>query len=206
MAEGVTSFRAGPDGPVGRIGNPSCQSVPKEAGLQGLEMKEPCSPLRHILTGAGVRVATIGVSGVIGFLLTPFMMRVLGDRDYGIMVLVGTFTGWFGLLDFGLADAVSRYVTVHFAQRDYESCNGYANSSFFLYLRLGAAAFVVALAAAAVCPFVMTDPRDRWMVPLLLALGAWCLPWTCRSAPWRESSTGACGRVGPPCSSWSAAC
>ena len=44
-------------------------------------MTRPYSPLRHLLTGAGVRVETICVSCVIGFLMTPFLFRVLGDRD-----------------------------------------------------------------------------------------------------------------------------
>ena len=83
---------------------------------------------------------------------------------------MGAFTGWFGLLDFGLSGAVSRYVTLHFAQGDYESCNAYANSSFFLYLRLGVFAFLLALAAAAISPLLVADVQDRWVVPVLLVL------------------------------------
>lgn len=128
------------------------------------------SPLRHLLTGAGAQFITLVISAVIGFLLTPYMIRTLGNRDYGIMVLVGTFTGWFGLMDLGLSGAVSRYVTVSFAKRDLEGCNSYANSAFFMYLGLGTIGLVISLAVATVARFVLPSEQDNVVIPVLIVL------------------------------------
>src|SRR5215213_9902648 len=44
------------------------------------------------------------------FILTPFILNQLGDRSYGLWVLVGSVTAYGLLLNLGITDAVTKYV------------------------------------------------------------------------------------------------
>jgi len=43
-----------------------------------------------------------------------FIIHSIGDRWYGLWVIVGTLMGYYGLLDFGLASASQRFITKSF--------------------------------------------------------------------------------------------
>ncbi|MDR0871407.1 MAG: hypothetical protein LBN39_11510, partial [Planctomycetaceae bacterium] len=80
--------------------------------------------------------------------MTPFLLRSLGDRQMGMWILVGSFTGFYGLLDFGVTSAVSRYLTLAFTKNDTKACNSYASIGFFIFLIMGTiAAFIAFLIA-----------------------------------------------------------
>ena len=50
------------------------------------------------------------VSALISLALTPFIIDKLGLPAYGVWILVGSFSGYLGLFDFGIGTAVVRYV------------------------------------------------------------------------------------------------
>ena len=125
------------------------------------------TPLRFLLTGAGIQMTSIAVSAVIGFLLTPLLIHTLGDRDYGLLDLIGSFAGWLGLMDFGLSGAVARYVAVHFSQGNPNESYAYATTGFYVYIGLGVVAFVTALTSTLALPWLISDPND---IPLIRTL------------------------------------
>lgn len=49
-------------------------------------------------------------SAVTSFFLTPYIIGRLGQAAFGVWVLVGSFSGYLGLFDFGIGYAVVRYV------------------------------------------------------------------------------------------------
>jgi len=57
-----------------------------------------------------MRLLSFAAATGVAFLLTPFVIRTLGDRLYGFWTLVGTVIGYYGLLDLGLDSAVARYL------------------------------------------------------------------------------------------------
>src|SRR5262245_11674169 len=88
-----------------------------------------------------IRVARNAVSnyarffgnGVVSFLLTPLMVHVLGDRDYGLWVTVFSLTGYFGLVDQGLRPSLVRYVSRERAAGDVEALSSTLSSALLLY-------------------------------------------------------------------------
>jgi O-antigen/teichoic acid export membrane protein len=50
------------------------------------------------------------VSGVVAFLVTPILIRSLGDFHYGMWVLVASVLDYYGLLDIGIRTTLQRYV------------------------------------------------------------------------------------------------
>ena len=51
-------------------------------------------------------------------LLTPFIIRTLGDAEYGVYKLVSSLTGYFLLLDLGIGNSVIRYIAKYKATND----------------------------------------------------------------------------------------
>ena len=50
------------------------------------------------------------VSGILAFLLTPILVRSLGDFHYGMWILVASVLDYYGLLDIGIRITLQRYV------------------------------------------------------------------------------------------------
>jgi O-antigen/teichoic acid export membrane protein len=94
----------------------------------------------EIRRGALLSYCTILVVNFSGLLLTPFIIRSLGNADYGLYLLIGSMAAYLGVLDFGLNNAVTRYVAQCAATGDR------AQEARFL----GAALVVNALAAVAI--------------------------------------------------------
>ena len=76
---------------------------------------------RRLLTGAVSRVSNTALGILIAFLMTPFIIRHLGDDAYGLWLLVAAITGFYGVLDFGLSVATQRAIAQALASGDVES-------------------------------------------------------------------------------------
>jgi O-antigen/teichoic acid export membrane protein len=78
----------------------------------------PASPVKNVLWNWGALAFSIAVTLV----LSPYIVRRLGDTAYGLWVLLGSLVGYLGLLDFGIRGAVTRYVAkLHAAAADAEA-------------------------------------------------------------------------------------
>jgi len=70
--------------------------------------------LRNILSNWGA----FGIGAVIQFMMMPFLVHRLGDMQYGIWILIMSFTGYLGLFDFGVSGSVVKYVAEFRAKND----------------------------------------------------------------------------------------
>ena len=73
---------------------------------------------------------------VIFFFLTPFIIDVLGPARAGIWFLLGSITGYFGIVAFGIPGATEKYVAEYLANDDRDQVNRIVSSSLFLSLWL----------------------------------------------------------------------
>lgn len=83
------------------------------------------------------------IKNLSSLLLTPLMISVFGDSEFGIYKLVLSITSYFALADLGLSNAVIRYVSEYKAHNDKES------ESKFIALILLADSVVVSIALIA---------------------------------------------------------
>jgi O-antigen/teichoic acid export membrane protein len=86
------------------------------------------------------------VTAVVGFLLSPIVVHVLGSTGYGLWTLMLSVTGYFGLLDLGIRSSVSRFLARHLERKDDEAFDVTASTAFAI---LGCGG-VLALAATIV--------------------------------------------------------
>ena len=75
------------------------------------------------------------LGGVLGFVLTPLMVHLLGDGNYGLWVTVFSLTGYFGLFDQGIRPSLVRYVSRDHARADHEGLSRTVSSALALYSR-----------------------------------------------------------------------
>jgi len=79
---------------------------------------------------------------VIFFFLTPYIIRVLGPARAGIWFLLGSITGYFGIIAFGIPGATEKYIAQYLATNNRDQVNRIVSTSLFLSLGVGLMAAV----------------------------------------------------------------
>ncbi len=74
----------------------------------------------QVRSGTVLSYVNIGMTILIAFFFVPFMIRMLGQAEYGLYTLIGSFIGYFTLFDFGLSATIVRYVTKYRVSGDKE--------------------------------------------------------------------------------------
>ncbi len=89
------------------------------------------------------------IGGMIGFVITPVMVHLMGDGDYGLWVTVFSLTGYFGLFDQGIRPSLVRYVSRDHARGDTEGLGRTVNTAIALFSVVGLVALAVTVVVAA---------------------------------------------------------
>ena len=112
--------------------------------------------------------------GAVFLLLTPFLVRRLGLAVYGIWGLAVSLADWIPLLDFGLREALLKYVAAHQAKNDTAAARRTIEAVAFLYVGIGllAALGVVAAAWWILPHFVSTGADLKTLRTVFFILGA----------------------------------
>jgi O-antigen/teichoic acid export membrane protein len=93
------------------------------------------------------------IAAVISFFLTPYIISKLGQAAFGVWILVGSFSGYLGLFDFGIGFAVVRFVARYQKTGETEKRNEVVATAFYIasllaLLVMAATIFIMANAAA----------------------------------------------------------
>lgn len=90
--------------------------------------------------------------GLMGFVLTPLMVRWLGDGDYGLWVTIFSLTGYFGLFDQGIRPSLVRYVSRDHANGDVDGLSRTLSGALALYGAAGILTLIATIVATAYFP------------------------------------------------------
>ena len=74
--------------------------------------------MSQLKKGALLSYISIFLTNVIGLILTPFIIKNLGDAEYGLYTLIGAFIGYISVFDFGLNNTIIRFVAKYRAEKD----------------------------------------------------------------------------------------
>lgn len=91
--------------------------------------------------GAVISYLIIGISILIGLLYTPWMIRSIGQANYGLYTLAISLISLF-TIDFGMSAATSRFISKYNAQGDSGSVNNLLGLVYKLYITISALLFV----------------------------------------------------------------
>src|SRR5215475_13301904 len=123
-----------------------------------------------LVRGSIFRSVNFLLTLVVTLLMTPFIVHSLGDRYYGSWTLIGTFIGYYGLLDLGFSSAVTRYVSQAFGRHDHHSMNATASTAFVLFGALSVVALLLTAGVVAACPLFISEPREVGLFRQILLL------------------------------------
>ena len=98
-------------------------------------MKE-LSRTHRVSINAITNYARFFMTMIVSFLLIPFIIRSIGDEDYGLWTLTFSIIGFFSLLDFGFGLGVVKWTGEARVNKDYEHRNQMLSTVFFIYLAI----------------------------------------------------------------------
>lgn len=108
-----------------------------------------------ILSGISLALRTF-----VSLFMTPFMISHLGDRSYGLWILVASFSSFYGLLDFGLGGAVQRFLSRSIGKDDRKEANCVFNSSLIVFSFIGLSALLCVLGVVFFAPLFVHTPQE----------------------------------------------
>ena len=81
---------------------------------------------------------------VIAFISTPIIVHSLGNSKYGIWSLAISVTGYYGILDFGIRSAITKYFAQFSAADESKKCNQLISTYIVLYFFISIIIFLIA--------------------------------------------------------------
>lgn len=101
--------------------------------------------MNQLKAGAALNYATIILRILVSLLYTPYMLRLMGQGEYGLYSLVASVISYLTVLDFGLGNAIVRYTAKFRAENKITEQYEMFGMFFVLYVLIGIVAFVIGL-------------------------------------------------------------
>ena len=89
--------------------------------------------MSQLKKGAILSYGTIFLTNALGLVLTPFIIRKLGNSEYGLYTLVGSLIAYISILDFGLNNTIVRFVAKYRAQNDLKKEENFLATTMLIY-------------------------------------------------------------------------
>ncbi len=128
----------------------------------------------QLIKGSSLRVIGLFVQIGITLVMMPFIIQTLGDRMYGLWVIIATFAGYYGMLDLGLSSAVVNYLSKSLNDDTKTRMAMIINTSFFIYLLIGFLVLSVSIIATYGVTFFLSGESDTYLFQkavLILGVG-----------------------------------
>lgn len=101
--------------------------------------------INQLKAGVVLNYIVIILNTVVGLLYTPYMLRMMGQSEYGLYSLVASVIAYLTVLDLGFGNAIVRYTAKFRAEKKTEEQYEMFGMFFLLYLVIGIIAFGIGL-------------------------------------------------------------
>lgn len=101
--------------------------------------------INQLKAGAVLSYVSIGLNNIVGLLYTPYMLRMLGQNEYGLYSLVASVVAYLTVLDLGFANAIVRYTAKFRAEGKRKEQYEMFGMFFLLYCVIGSIALLIGL-------------------------------------------------------------
>lgn len=99
----------------------------------------------QLRVGAILNYLIIGLNTLVGLLYTPYMLRMMGQSEYGLYSLVASVISYLTILDLGFGNAIIRYTAKFRAENKIREQYEMFGMFLVLYSIIGVVAFVIGL-------------------------------------------------------------
>lgn len=100
----------------------------------------------QLKAGATLNYVVILLNTLVGLIYTPYMLRMLGQSEYGLYSLVASVISYLTVLDLGFGNAIIRYTAKFRAEKKIKEQYEMFGMFLILYFIIGIVAFVFGLA------------------------------------------------------------
>lgn len=101
--------------------------------------------MNQLKTGAVLNYIVLLLNSLVNLLYTPYMLRMMGQSEYGLYSLVASVIGYLTILDLGFGNAIVRYTAKYRAEGKTEEQYRMFGMFLILYLIIGVIAFCLGL-------------------------------------------------------------
>lgn len=91
----------------------------------------------QIKKGITLSYVLILINNAIRLTYTPFLIRSLGQSEYGLYALAVSTVGYLSIMDLGLGNAMIRYTAKYLSLKDYKTLNGLHGMFLMIYALIG---------------------------------------------------------------------
>lgn len=95
--------------------------------------------------GAVLSYIYIFITAIIGIIYTPFMLRYLGQSEYGLYSFVSSIIGYLTILDMGFGNAIIVYTSKYLAKNQTEKIKDLHGMFAIIYIIIGIISFIIGL-------------------------------------------------------------
>jgi O-antigen/teichoic acid export membrane protein len=121
-----------------------------------VEFKTP--PKASLFWAAMSRWFSMGISILLGLLITPVIIKTLGNEAYGLWGLAASFVGFYGLFDFGVGAAICRFLGHALGAKNLKHFENIMSTGRSIY-------FIIALVIIVVALVIMEPARSLLRIP-----------------------------------------
>ncbi len=101
--------------------------------------------INQLKGGAVLSYVSIFLTNIVGLLLTPFIIRSLGQAEYGLYTMIGALVGYLSVLDFGLNSTIVTFVAKYQAEKDKKGEENFLAHSYLIYFFISLVVVLIGL-------------------------------------------------------------
>ena len=98
--------------------------------------------MNQLKAGAALNYVSICLNMVVGLIYTPYMLRMLGQSEYGLYSLAASIIAYLTILDLGFGNAIVRYTAKFRAEGKRREQDEMFGMFFILYIGIGVIAMI----------------------------------------------------------------
>ena len=126
--------------------------------------------VNQLKAGAGLSYIILALTNLVGLVYTPYMLRMMGQSEYGLYSLVASVIAYLTILDMGFGNTIIRYTAKFRAEGKTDELY----SMFGMFISLYSIISIITVVLGAVLYFnidliysqsLRMIKRNRWLIP-----------------------------------------
>jgi O-antigen/teichoic acid export membrane protein len=101
--------------------------------------------VNELKTGAILSYVVLAVNSIVGLVYTPYMLRMMGQSEFGLYSLVSSVIAYLAIFDLGFGNAIIRYTAKFRAEGKYDQQYCMFGMFIVLYSIIGIIVFILGL-------------------------------------------------------------
>lgn len=99
--------------------------------------------VNQLKAGAVLNYVVLGLNNIVGLFYIPYMLRIMGQSEYGLYSLVASVIAYLTIMDFGFGNAIVRYTAKFRAEGKQQEQYSMFGMFLILYLIIGIITFLI---------------------------------------------------------------